>query len=129
LLLLRARKFYTWILCWAAPALYYGYVGFSGTTEVPHQILRAFCSLSLGVMAYMLSRYVGKMQLGKKARVALTAAELLCFAGVLAITYMINGGEYSLEVMALMMVGCVLCFPDKATPCAYRAGSCAGWAR
>ncbi len=82
-LMLSCKKMHKWYLgylSWVLAVLYYGYVGVIGKRDWPHDLLRAFVCLWLGVFVYGLSEVIQKHRRGKWFTLAVTLLEAGCFA-------------------------------------------------
>lgn len=71
----RTHAFMIYIFSWLLPVLYYGKVGVISERAWPHDLLRAFVCLSLGAFVFLVSEKLKQIDMAKRQRYILTAAE------------------------------------------------------
>lgn len=80
------RKF-LFIISYSIPLFYYGFTGVIGKREWPHDLLRAFSCMLLGVFVFFVSKRIEKQNFGKRFRIFLTIIEILCLLFTVYSTY------------------------------------------
>lgn len=103
----KMHKWYLGYLSWVLAALYYGYVGVICKRDWPHDLLRAFVCLWLGVFVYGISELIKKHRSGKRFDIAVTLLEVGSFALTIACTGN-NTGNNKLMVFAFIIGTCAL---------------------
>lgn len=77
------QKYTRIIFCFIVPMLYYGWIGVEGVRNFPHDFLRVFAGMMLGVLIFDLSSVIKAsnyvMGVRKRFRFLMTIVEVICF--------------------------------------------------
>lgn len=98
----KLHKWYLGYLSWVLAVLYYGNVGVICKRDWPHDLLRAFVCLWLGVFVYGISEMIKKHQGGKWVTVIVTLLEIGSFLLTIVCTGY-NTGNTKLIVFAFVI--------------------------
>lgn len=98
----KLHKWYLGYLSWVLAVLYYGHVGVICKRDWPHDLLRAFVCLWLGVFVYGVSEAIKMHKKGKWFTIAVTLLELGSFALTIVCTGY-NTGNTKLMVFAFVV--------------------------
>ena len=106
------EKLTVYILSWSIPIIYYGKMGVVPRAPWPHDMLRAFSCMMLGVVVYDLGEWIRKFEINRLTRICLTVIEAGCFISTVILTGR-NSGRMKL-ILILLITGIIVMLPEQS---------------